>query len=125
MEEQKIAYCGLNCAECPIFIATINNDYTLRQKIAQEWSELYSEYLKEQGIHGLKPEEMSCGGCRSDRGRFMGCALCAIRKCCQEKKLESCAYCIEYEKCEMLNGFYSVQEHKPAKDNLDKIRSRF
>lgn len=125
IEKQKIAYCGLNCAECLIFIATVNDDYLLRQKIAQEWSGLYGEYLNEQGIHGFKPEEMSCRGCQSDNGRFLGCAVCVIRKCCQEKKLESCAYCREYEKCEVLNGFYSFQEHKPAKDNLDKIRSGF
>jgi len=123
MEEQKIAYCGLNCAECPIFIATVNNDFSLRQKIAREWSDLYGEYLKERGVDGLKPEEMSCGGCRSDGGRFMGCASCVIRSCCQERILDSCAYYSEYERCEFLKGFHSVIEHRAGMDNLEKIRS--
>ncbi len=125
MDEQKIAYCGLNCAMCPILNATIRNDTILRQKIFVEWSELYREYFKDQGMHDLILEDMSCRGCRSDRGQFTGCTICVIRKCCQEKKLESCAYCRDYEKCEALNGFYSIPEHKPAKDNLDMIRSRF
>jgi len=125
MDEQKIAYCGLDCVECPTRIATVYNDDVLRQKIFKEWSELYGEYLKDQGISGLQPKDMNCRGCRSDSSRFTGCTICVIRKCCQEKKLDSCAYCSEYEKCEALNGFYSIPKHKPAKDNLDKIRSRF
>jgi len=124
MDEQKTAYCGLDCAKCPIFIATVGNDNILRHKVFLEWSELYRDYFKDQGMSDLKPEDMSCTGCRSDRGRFMGCAICAIRKCCREKNLESCAYCRDYERCEALNGFYSIPEHKPAKDTLDVIRSR-
>ena len=125
MDEQKTAYCGLNCETCPILIATITNDNILRQKVFREWSEHYREYFKDQGMPGLKPEDMSCRGCRSDRGQFTGCTICPIRKCCREKNLESCAYCSDYEKCETLNGFYSIPEHKPAKDNLDLIRSGF
>jgi hypothetical protein len=124
MDEQKIAYCGLTCSMCPILIATFRNDNILRQKVFVEWSELYREYFKDQGMGNLKLEDMSCRGCRSDGGQFKGCTICVIRKCCQEKNLESCAYCRDYEKCEALNGFYSIPEHKPAKDYLDRIRSR-
>ncbi len=123
MDEQKTAYCGLDCAKCPIFIATVTNDHILRQKVFRDWSVLYRDYFKDQGMGDLKQEDMICTGCRSDRGQFTGCTICAIRRCCREKDLESCAYCRDYEKCEALNGFYSIPEHKPAKDTLDGIRS--
>ena len=32
-----IAYCGLNCEICEARIATVNNDNTLREKVAKEW----------------------------------------------------------------------------------------
>jgi len=37
METIHLAYCGLNCAECPVFIATITNDTELKQRTADEW----------------------------------------------------------------------------------------
>lgn len=29
-----IAYCGLNCAECEAYLATVNSDNALREKVA-------------------------------------------------------------------------------------------
>ena len=49
-----IAYCGLDCEKCEARIATVNNDDSLREKVAKEWSELnkvtitkdnYNDYL--------------------------------------------------------------------------------
>ena len=37
---QYIACCGLNCETCEARIATVNNDDTLREKVAALWSEL-------------------------------------------------------------------------------------
>lgn len=62
MKELLFGYCGLNCEECPVFIATANNDNKLRQKTAEEWSELYAEPL---GDNGLRLEDMNCKGCHS------------------------------------------------------------
>lgn len=123
MLESDIAYCGLNCHKCPIFIATATDDDALRQKTAREWADLYAEFLKLVGIESLKPEDMNCRGCRSESGHFFGCEKCPIRPCCQEKNIVTCAGCIEYESCDTLKGFYSFEVHHPAKHNLDKIRS--
>jgi len=110
-------YCGLNCEECPVYIATANDDDRLRQEIAREWSGLYAEYLGKE----LKPEDMNCRGCHSQSSLFTGCMNCPIRKCCSEKSFVTCAICKEYGTCEMLNGFFSYH-HQQAKDNLDRIR---
>jgi len=113
--------CGLNCGSCPIFIATVNDDNVLRQKTAQEWSELYGAYIGKD----LKLEDVNCKGCLSEAMVFVGCSNCSIRKCCREKKFVTCASCSEYDTCEMLRGFFSVPTNEPAKSNLDRIRSHY
>jgi len=42
MGEPGLAYCGVNCRECPVFTATVNDDDELRLKTGKEWGELYS-----------------------------------------------------------------------------------
>jgi len=58
-----------------------------------------------------------CGNCKrgyarnSDVSKLCknGCgfASCSIRKCAQEKNLESCAECDDYLSCKLLNSFMS------------------
>lgn len=124
MPKTIIAYCGISCDKCPVFIATSKGDDALREKTAKEWSNLYANILESFGIHSLKPEDMNCSGCRSERGLFIGCASCPIRKCSQNKGFITCASCDEYESCGMLNAFYSNVIHKSAKENLDSIRMK-
>jgi hypothetical protein len=119
VEIQNIGYCGLNCEACPLFIARVTNDDNLRQKTAPEWTELYADYL---GIDAFTKEDMNCDGCRSEQSCFIGCRSCPIRDCCRANELNTCASCIEYTTCGMLNGFYTVPSHQPAKDILDTIR---
>jgi len=124
MSETTLSYCGIDCDKCPVFIATSKDDNVLRQKVASEWSNLYAEILESFGIHSLKPEDMNCCGCRSERGLFIGCASCSIRKCSREKGFVTCASCDGYESCDMLNAFYSFKIHQSAKENLDRMRMK-
>ncbi|PWB56496.1 MAG: hypothetical protein C3F06_01010 [Candidatus Methanoperedenaceae archaeon] len=118
---KTLAYCGLNCEDCPVFVATANNDNGLREKTASDWSKLYGAQLSDYlGKNSLSPEDMNCSGCQSQSGLFIGCMNCPIRTCAQEKKFISCASCNEYEICGILNGFFSI--HRNAKENLDRIR---
>ena len=117
-----LGYCGLDCEGCPVFIAKRDNDDELKLKTAREWSALYAEYI---GKECLTKEDINCSGCCSEGDVFVGCAICPIRKCGGEKELNTCAQCDQYNSCEMLNGFYSVPEHQPAKTNLDRIRAEF
>ena len=60
---EYIAYCGLNCEACEARLATVNNDYALRQRVAREWSEL-------NGVE-ITAEMINCVGCRIDGGGEM------------------------------------------------------
>lgn len=110
--EKMIAICGINCAECPAFLATCENDDQRRKAVAEMWSK---EYQSE-----FKAEDINCDGCHSLTGRlFSQCKVCEIRKCGQEKDLKNCAFCNEYP-CPKLSPFFLMVPQ--GKATLDEIR---
>lgn len=110
--KKMIAFCGVECYECPTFKATQKDDNQKRMKIAELWSR---EYKIE-----LKPEDINCDGCLTNSGRlFNHCKVCYIRKCCQEKQIENCAYCHAFV-CQELD--YIFKAIPKAKTTLEKIR---
>lgn len=92
-----IAFCGLDCENCEARLATVNNDDSLRQKVAKEWSEL-------NGVE-ITPEMIHCVGCRIDGVKTPFCeSLCPIRQCAQGRGVETCGDCGEMESCEKLRA---------------------
>ena len=83
-----IAYCGLLCDECPIFIATQNNDLAAKERLAVECS----------GEGNLfTAEDMTCEGCfwvKNDSTKM--CGNCEIRNCAGKRTVENCGLCPEY-----------------------------
>ena len=77
-----VAYCCLECDKCDAYLATQNNDDTLRAKVAKEWK--------------MKAEEIRCDGCKSDDALFN----CEAKKCALAKALPTCAHCPDYPSCE-------------------------
>ncbi|MFW9818434.1 MAG: DUF3795 domain-containing protein [Candidatus Thorarchaeota archaeon] len=109
--EKIIAYCGINCSECPAYLATQKDDYEELKKVAKEWS---SEEMS------FKPEELYCDGCCTSKGKHVvWSSQCPIRNCCQEKGLENCAYCDDYF-CDDLK--MTFDKTPSAKERLDEIR---
>ncbi len=112
--EKMIAYCGLNCSDCPTFIATQKNDDKMREETAKKWSEMFHA--------DIKPADINCDGCPTDSARlFNYCAQCEIRKCAREKGVKNCAYCPDYP-CEKLTAF--LKNAPEAKALLDEIRKK-
>jgi hypothetical protein len=91
-----IAFCGLNCLECPAYIATQANDDKLRADCAKLWTDLFK--------HQISPDQINCTGCKSEGKRFFFCRICGIKKCAAEKGHDTCAYCADFacEKIETL-----------------------
>jgi hypothetical protein len=122
--QKMIAFCGVICIECPVYIATQNNDDERRKKVAQEWSS---------ADEPRKPDDINCYGCLVIGKRlYQFCSTCEIRACGIKKKVENCAYCDEYP-CEKLNKHWeeeNIVELKrageewgsKAKTNLEEIR---
>ena len=88
-----IAYCGLDCEKCDAYIATKNNDQSLREKTAKLWSELNNVTIL--------PEHINCEGCRTNGVKTYYCdTLCAIRQCAMKKNVSTCGDCAQMEQCE-------------------------
>lgn len=106
--EKMIAYCGLNCFECPAYMATQNNDQALKEKTALEWSKMYN--------FTFTPEMINCTSCKSDGAKVGHCLQCEIRKCASGKNYVNCGLCKEFSTCKTINDFIVNVPH--AKDNL-------
>ena len=105
-----LSYCGINCGECPAYLATQKNDTEEIKKISTEWS---SDEMK------FTPEEIYCDGCSNDGKLFSWAPNCDIRICCTNKKLKNCAYCDDYI-CDTLKK--SLERSPSAKENLEEVR---
>ncbi len=116
---ELLAYCGLICDTCPIYLATRVVNIEEQTKMRAEIARL----CKEQYGMNYEPEDITdCDGCRTEGGRlFSGCRSCAIRNCASGKELETCARCAEYV-CEKLETFFVSEP--TAKTRLDEVRSR-
>jgi len=114
---EMVAYCGLTCQTCPIYLATRQENKEEKIRMRSEIVKLCKEHY---GINYKLEDITDCDGCRTEGGRlFSACEKCSIRKCAREKELENCAYCAEYA-CERLETFFGTD---PAtKTRLDDIR---
>jgi hypothetical protein len=111
--KSMIAYCGINCSECPAYIATQTNDDNERKRVAEMWAKQYNP--------NLTAKDINCDGCTTSSIRvFSWCNECPIRKCGNEKSVNNCAYCVEYAACDKLATFFKMAPK--AKDTLDTIR---
>ena len=111
--EEMIAYCGLACHECEVFLATREDDNKKRVKVANRWSKRYNTIFERHDIN--------CDGCKSQTGRlFKYCLTCEIRQCGIGKGIENCGHCHEYP-CEKLDPIFKVAPG--LKDRLSAIKS--
>ena len=104
-----IAYCGLDCERCEAYIATVNNDDNLREKVAKEWSELNNVEIT--------PDMINCLGCRMDGVKTPFCdSMCPIRQCAMEEGVETCGSCSQLESCGKVRMV--IGNNSEALDNL-------
>jgi hypothetical protein len=115
---EQMAYCGLKCDGCPIYLATREADPEEQAKKRTQIAEFASEHYD----MPLSPEDITdCDGCRTSSGRlFSGCRKCEIRKCARHGGCPTCAHCAEYP-CDILQKFFLSDPG--AKNCLDDIRS--
>jgi HAD superfamily hydrolase (TIGR01509 family) len=110
-----IAFCGLNCDECPAYIATQKDDDAERKRVAKMWAEEFN-------APELTYDKINCDGCLQTDGRlFQHCLVCNIRKCGMERELENCAFCDDFA-CDKLEEFFGFVPE--AKVNLQELRRK-
>lgn len=115
--DKLLAYCGLTCSSCPIYLATRETD---KEKQARMRIEI-AKFINEHYGMAIKPEDINdCDGCRilSDK-LYSGCNQCEIRKCAQDRGCLTCAHCSEYP-CDKLQTLFNSEPS--AKVRLDELR---
>jgi hypothetical protein len=112
MMKAKMAFCGLLCYKCPIFVVTKTNNLKEKIKIAKVFS-----YPGRK----LTVKEVECYGC-TEIGRkiLKGCDSCKIRACAIRKKVKNCGYCDQYP-CRRLDYFLLRAWQSGARERLDRI----
>lgn len=103
--ERIIAYCGIVCSECDVYLATVNNDENLKKELAKR-------YTTDEQI--ARPEDFYCEGCFNIKGEG-----CKIRQCAYGKGHQNCAACSSYF-CALLDGHFA--DSPQSKVVLDEIR---
>ena len=112
VQRNMVAYCGLDCAKCDAYIATVNQDNALREKTAKLWAEANAA--------PITAEMINCLGCRGEGVKTPYCDfMCEIRKCALEKGPGSCAHCAGMADCETLKPVLDNSEE--ARKNLQKL----
>ena len=107
-----IAYCGLDCSKCIGYLATQAKDDKQISEVARKWSEQFHAEVKS--------EHVICDGCKTEKRKSFHCAnLCKIRKCCIEKKYNSCIECDDFA-CSDLK--FVLDNAPEAKENLGKLK---
>ena len=111
---EYISYCGLLCNECPVYIATKNNDNEMKTKLAVDYSNEYCAF---------EQADMNCEGCFSIKNKDNKmCGGCKIRNCAEVKNYQkNCGNCLDYP-CSLIEEFCSVGCDSRAR--LDNISSR-
>lgn len=88
-------FCGHDCSKCNTYLATVNDDDSLR--LASRFF-----YSSEFGVE-LDLGCIRCSGGRSD-DVFILCKDCPFVKCCRERKISSCKECSDYP-CERISEY--------------------
>jgi len=113
--DKIIAYCGLNCAGCPAYIATKSGDPAALERVAAEWRVAFN-------APEMTAESIICDGCLASIGeRLAGyCGMCEIRACAIERGVVNCAFCDDYG-CAKLEGF--LAQAPEARATLGQLRT--
>jgi len=92
-----IAYCGLNCAECDAYKATMNNDNALREKTAAEWTKAFN--------FKFTLDMINCTSCTGQGVKIGHCSQCEMRNCAVKKGVVNCGACADFKTCKTINDF--------------------
>ena len=132
-EIDLVAYCGLYCGDCFSHkgkIADLARD--LRKELRQAKFDRTAEFMSTISFFKNLEDYQQCYEVLGTMVRFRcknacrgggGPPFCKMRKCCQQKGIDGCWQCDEFETCEKLD--FLKQSHGDAHlKNLRKLKKQ-
>jgi hypothetical protein len=132
-DEHLIAYCGLYCGDCfghKGIIADLARD--LRKELREAHFDKTAEALSDISFFKEYKSYKECYKVLGAMVRFRcskvcrvggGPPFCKMRKCCQQKNIQGCWECAEFESCERLD--FLTPSHGDAHiKNLRKLKKK-
>jgi predicted RNA-binding Zn-ribbon protein involved in translation (DUF1610 family) len=118
------SYCGIYCGACDIMMACKTGG---RYRLAAFWSESLVRTLhRKLGIFDEKRiYEVKCNGCKSGT-LFTNCAVCRIRECAIDRRVEHCIECPDYPCAMIVEGMKmkTLLPHlKENHGNMETVRN--
>ncbi len=108
---EYISYCGLLFNQCPVFIATVENNEQVKDQLARGYTSDKCQFSR---------EDMNCFGCFSEKSKDSKmCGNCTIRNCAKNQRVKNCGYCNEYP-CDYIKTH--VREGSENRKRLDDIK---
>jgi len=123
MGDLKMAACGIDCAQCGSYKATMENDMEAAEGLI-DWYRGMGWIGENEGAEAVLSKNPLCKGCWNPMGEcfFKGCANCYLRNCCAEKQLNHCGECGDFP-CVRYSEFAAWPEHhQKAMEHLLAIR---
>ena len=112
MAKPKLAACGIDCAECDSYKATIDRDWNAAANLV-DWYRGVGWIGKNEGAEAVMSKNPQCKGCwdSTDDCFFKITFGCEKRICCMEKQLSNCGECGDfpcghYSEFPSANAFY-------------------
>jgi hypothetical protein len=96
VKKEYLSPCGMYWSVCAVRAARDNDQY-LKEKPAP--------------IFGIKPEQISCEGCRSEK-TFPFAQACSIRACAGEKHFEGCHQCGDFPCNHIMNFPFEIYKQQ-------------
>ena len=109
-DAQKLAYCGIYCAQCAFVVACETGKREHLYRMPQKYHTSFDKDLS----------EIYCPGCKNENL----CGECAIRECAIEKGIDCCADC-EMLPCKKIQTFANdgIPHHLWAFQTLSRIKA--
>jgi hypothetical protein len=111
--EWNLSACGLNCANCDIYMAS-HGDEDARKSIV--------DWFRDERNIDLDPEQVRCEGCMGDSERHWS-PDCGMMTCAKERELEHCFECGEFP-CSRNEEFSAdgTPHHRRTIENSKRMR---
>ena len=107
-----LAPCGIDCSNCDAYIAAVNNDMSLLQKLADNYQKQFNQTID--------PATLNCDGCMQVGRHIDFCAKCDIRTCAIDKGYVTCAECDSFP-CS--KGSFIWKDNSKSKVTLELLKS--